>query len=113
MNYIGIYVTEQGMVHWSDSTSGGKLKESGTTHWSSPNTGATDEVGFTALPGGACYYGDIEIGDSFYGMGKAGYWWGKDPYYYYFHLNYNIRSCSLMTVQKEFYNCISVRCIKH
>jgi uncharacterized protein (TIGR02145 family) len=30
---------------------GAKLKESGTTHWSAPNTG-TNDVGFTALPGG-------------------------------------------------------------
>jgi uncharacterized protein (TIGR02145 family) len=31
---------------------GGKLKEKGIGHWSYPNTGATDDFGFQALPGG-------------------------------------------------------------
>ena len=31
---------------------GGKMKETGTEHWFAPNTGATNETGFTALPGG-------------------------------------------------------------
>jgi len=35
-----------------DTIAGGKLKEKGFEHWMSPNTGATDEVDFTAIPGG-------------------------------------------------------------
>jgi uncharacterized protein (TIGR02145 family) len=31
---------------------GGKLRETGTDHWTGPNTTATNETGFTALPGG-------------------------------------------------------------
>ena len=49
---------------------GGKLKETGTSHWSSPNTGATNDYGFTALPGG------YNPGDgSFIGYGTLGFWW--------------------------------------
>jgi uncharacterized protein (TIGR02145 family) len=34
---------------------GGKLKETGFTHWFHPNTGATNETGFTGLPAGGRY----------------------------------------------------------
>jgi uncharacterized protein (TIGR02145 family) len=38
------------------SPAGGKLKETGTTHWAPPNAGATNETGFTAIPGGFRYW---------------------------------------------------------
>jgi uncharacterized protein (TIGR02145 family) len=53
---------------------GGKLKESGTTHWSSPNEGATNESGFTALPGG------IFIGGYWYGEEERGDWYSSTAY---------------------------------
>ena len=35
-----------------ENVAGGKLKETGTAHWESPNTGATNETGFTLVGGG-------------------------------------------------------------
>jgi uncharacterized protein (TIGR02145 family) len=50
---------------------GGKLKETTTTHWLSPNTQATNEIGFTAVPGGSLVYPPI----SYRYIGDSGYWW--------------------------------------
>jgi uncharacterized protein (TIGR02145 family) len=54
---------------------GGKLKETDTTHWNSPNTGATNESGFTALPGGYRYGSG-----AYYYMGYSGSWWSSTAY---------------------------------
>jgi uncharacterized protein (TIGR02145 family) len=56
-----------------ESVAGGKLKETGTIHWTSPNTGANNETGFTALPGG------ISTEGGFRDAGNYGYWWSRTP----------------------------------
>jgi uncharacterized protein (TIGR02145 family) len=53
-----------------DTAAGAKLKESGTVHWQFPNTGATDEAGFTALPGGY-----RNKNGTFDDIGVSGDWW--------------------------------------
>ena len=57
------------------SVAGGKLKETGTTHWNTPNTGATNETGFTALPGGQ----RDDLG-AFFNIGDAGNWWSATEF---------------------------------
>lgn len=57
---------------------GGKLKESGHSHWRSPNTGASNETGFTALPGSY-----RSINGEFSHFGIYGGWWSStemNPY---------------------------------
>jgi uncharacterized protein (TIGR02145 family) len=59
-----------------DYVAGGKLKETGTTHWNSPNEGATNETGFTALPGG--YRNQLENQVTQFGFsGITGKWWAS------------------------------------
>lgn len=54
---------------------GGKLKETSTTHWFSSNYGATNESGFTALPGGV-----RDTYGAFYSISLNGFWWSSTEY---------------------------------
>lgn len=90
----------------------GKLKEIGTTHWNSPNIGATNESGFSALPGGMFEASD----SSFIFLGEYASIWSlteheqesNEAWYMgigYFYLgvdrSYRLKKCGM-----------SVRCIK-
>lgn len=58
-----------------ESVAGGKLKEAGISHWKPTNDGATNESGFTALPGG--YRFDDGAFDY---IGSTGFWWSSSEY---------------------------------
>jgi uncharacterized protein (TIGR02145 family) len=53
-----------------DAVAGGKLKEAGLIHWQDPNSDATNESGFSALPGG-----HREYGGNFTYIKMGGGWW--------------------------------------
>ena len=61
------------------NVAGGKLKSTRTApdahpRWDSPNSAATDEYGFSALPGGRRY------GGAFMELGGFGFWWNGNQY---------------------------------
>lgn len=51
----------------------GALKEAGTSNWDPPNTGATNQSGFTAVPAG-----NRDYTGSFVGKGQSASWWTSD-----------------------------------
>jgi uncharacterized protein (TIGR02145 family) len=91
------------------SAASGKLKETGTTHWWSPNTGASNESSFSAIPSGDRHYNG-----SYDNLGAAARYWvtdqndatqGKVNY-----LDYNNTTVFKSPLMKNF--AISVRCVK-
>jgi uncharacterized protein (TIGR02145 family) len=91
---------------------GGKLKEFGASHWKSPNIGATNEFGFTALPGG-----NRGMSGTFYAIGIAGFWWSSTEYKEFntYYGLYRTIENSGRDIIRDFINeetGYSVRCIK-
>jgi uncharacterized protein (TIGR02145 family) len=89
----------------------GKLKEVGKEHWMDPNDGATNDFGFSALPGG--YRTGLAVG-SFRARGYLGYWWGSTEYDLTGArarlMTYDTREIARGTALKK--NGYSVRCVK-
>lgn len=107
--YLGMSQTETNDTGWRGTDEGGKLKEVGTTHWQSPNTGATNESGFAAVPGGYRY-----SSGPFVSIGNFAYFWSATEYYsgsaWYRLLYYG----SSDVVRYDYYEQagFSVRCVR-
>lgn len=92
-----------------ETVAGEKLKEKGLDFWVSPNTGANNESGFTALPGGLRYYDGI-----FHDFGFSGYWWTSTEYSesraFFRYMDYEYSNVFRFNNLKKI--GFSVRCIK-
>jgi uncharacterized protein (TIGR02145 family) len=98
------------LVTYVGDNAGGKMKEAGTVHWQTPNEGATNESGFSALPGGdRTYMGAYEL------IGESGNWWSSSEYRYNIALS---RGMNYFSTEVYYNNDMykgygfSVRCIK-
>lgn len=74
--YLGISQAQADSMGWRGTDEGGKLKATGTTHWTSPNTGATNESGFSALPGGL----RSEVHGRYHSIGWEAIFWSSAEY---------------------------------
>lgn len=90
-------------------TAGNQLREKGSVHWTSPNSGATNSIGFTALPGGYRYFNG-----AYNAVKRYGYWWtstesntvnayARDLYYGYAYID---------KISSDKRTGASVRCLK-
>ena len=94
-----------------ESIAGGKMKSTGTTLWTNPNTGATNESGFSAIPGG---WRDISI--DFGALRQGAFWWSTSDWNLnpnsaiYRALHYDLNSVQNLPLGKV--DALSVRLIK-
>ena len=92
-------------------TAGGKLK--GTAYWQDPNTGASDEIRFNALPAGIRFGMVGNSPGEFYGLNLTTAWWTSTPYeigaYMY---GVNNQSAKLFAEDQPKDFGVSVRCMR-
>lgn len=108
--YLGMSQAQADTEDWRGTDEGGKLKEAGTTHWASPNTGATNESGYTALPGGIRYYD----GSNFDHIGYDAIFWSltdiSTTFAWYRILSFGESQVGRAPTSKK--GGFSVRCVK-
>jgi len=108
--YIGLSWSEANSTGDRGSNEGGKLKESGAIHWNAPNTGATNETRFAALPGGSR---GATIGYHI-GLGHSGSFWSAtesgSSFAWQRNMNHEKSTIGRNDTHKGF--GFSIRCIK-
>lgn len=94
-----------------NSFAGGKLREEGTVHWFAPNTGATNESGFSGLPSG-----ERGVKGVFSNLKSSATWWTSIEYpslptkAYCFYTDYSNAKVYTLNYFKS--QGLSIRCVK-
>ncbi|MBN1999215.1 hypothetical protein JW935_16775 [candidate division KSB1 bacterium] len=108
--YLGMSQSEANETGYRGTDEGGKLKETGTGHWSSPNTGATNESGFSGLPGGYRFHdGTFNV------VGSSAYFWSASSAYSGYYAWYRPLYCNRSDVYRSgnyVQDGFSVRCVR-
>jgi uncharacterized protein (TIGR02145 family) len=101
-------------TYLGSTVAGGKMKstgtiEAGTGLWYSPNTGATNESGFTGIPAG------IRLSDgTLVYLGGDGVWWSSSEYNTYLAWSRSLYFLDTWVYPRTSYkdNGFSVRCLR-
>ena len=92
-----------------ETSAGRKMKSTGTQYWNAPNTDATNESGFSGLPGGF----RLSLG-GLQNIGNDGFWWSssesKTNNAWYRNLGYNIGNATRNISGKPY--GFSIRCLR-
>ncbi len=95
------------------NVAGGKMKSTGTTYWNSPNTGATNESGFSVFPAGLRY--GLDGSGSFFSIKNIAFFWSASEFnnslaWYRSLYNYNGNVDRYNNTAKSY--GASVRCLR-
>jgi uncharacterized protein (TIGR02145 family) len=105
---LGMRPVEVGKYGYRGTNEGGKLKEQGTENWNAPNTGATNESGFSAMAGGL-YLIDVII----YKGEEAHFWTStKESLSKGYSRRIDFDKATIFRDQMPLDRGLSVRCVK-
>jgi uncharacterized protein (TIGR02145 family) len=107
--YLGMNESQADDTYYRGTDEGGKLKKTGTSNWICPNTGATNQSGFSALPGGYRTYNGY-----FICMGYTASYWSstesKKSNAWHRYLSYDCSGINHNHYFKQ--GAFSIRCVK-
>jgi uncharacterized protein (TIGR02145 family) len=119
--HVPSYGERQTLIYFMGGVeiAGGKMKETGITYWSSPNTGAANNSGFSALPGGWVdlihpnIFNDSTMIRCFTQMHEVACFWASTDNFNVWSFSLNCKRSSIQSHRDDSkHTGFSVRCVK-